>query len=100
MYHTFVVVWSQLLLLLGLLCISISVPGGAIGVESKWKSPSHAAHADSRGFYLHALTMLTLRSTYSHNRHQYPIGNLSGRDVVVDLKHTLYICTAFSADEQ
>ena len=31
-------------------CINISEPGGAIGVASKWNSPSMAAHADRRGF--------------------------------------------------
>ena len=69
--------------------MSMAVPGGAIGVESKWYSPLHAAHANSFGFCLHGLTMLTARLTWSVSLHQFAMGNSGGREAVTDLKQAL-----------
>ena len=44
--------------------------------------------------------MLVLRSHCSSNLHHSLIRKLGGREASIDLKHALYVCTAFSADRQ
>ena len=39
----------------------MAVLGDAIGVEPKWKSPLHAAHAESLGLCLQGLTTFTAK---------------------------------------
>ena len=92
MYHAFLAFNLNVFLLFGFSFINISEPGGATGVASKWYSPSIASHADSRGFCLHFLTMLMLKSTCGINLHQYAIGNVGGKDSTVDFMHDLYVC--------
>jgi hypothetical protein len=69
--------------------MSISEPGGAIGVELKKNSPSQAAHAESKGFWRHGRTIFVLRSHCSSNLHHNPIGKLGGREASIDLKRDL-----------
>ena len=88
MYHAFFALKPNVLLRFGFLCINISEPGGAMGVALKWNSPSMAAHADRRGFCLHFLTMLTLKSI-GRSMHQYAMGKVGGRDAIVDFTHDL-----------
>ena len=70
-------------------CISMAVPGDAIGVEPKWKYPLHAAHAESLGLCLQGLTIITAKSTWSISLQQCEIGNSGGSNAVVDLKQAL-----------
>ena len=91
MYQDFCELYPNVLLQFFFLCIRISDTGGAIVVASKWYSSSIAAHADSTGFCLHALTILTLKSICSRSLHQYAIGNVGGNDTNVDFIHDLYV---------
>lgn len=100
MYHAFLALRPNTRLFSGFTYTSICDPGGAMGVASKWNSPSMAAHADSFGLSLWGRTMLTLRSHCSSNLHQYDMGKDGGSEAVIDLKHDLYVCTAFSAGAQ
>ena len=68
-----------------------------MGVASKWYSPSIAAHADSSGFCLHFLTMLTQKSISGANLHQSAIGKFGGTDARIDFPHDLYVCSPRSA---
>ena len=94
---SFLCIVSKRCHLFGFLCINISDPGGATGVASKWYSLSIAVHANSSGFYLYFLTILTLKSTCVSSLHQYAIGNVGGKDTIVDFTHDLYFCMSFSA---
>ena len=91
MYHAFFALSPNIFLLFVFSCINISETGGATGVTSKWYSPSIVAHADSRGLWLHFLTMLILKSTCGINLHQYAIGNVGGNDATVDFMYDLYV---------
>ena len=91
MYQAFFLLYPNVLLRFECLCINISDPGGAIGVASKWYSPSISAHDDSIGFCLHDLTTLTLQSICGRILHQYAIGNVGGNGSNVYLSHNLYI---------
>ena len=100
MYHALFTLRPKVERASGFTCINIDEPGSAIGVESKWKSPSMPAHADSLGFWRKGRTMLTLKSHCSKSLHQYKIGNAGGNEAMVDLKHDLYVSTALSAGAQ
>ena len=89
MYHDFFVLKPNVLLLFGFLFINISEPVGAIGVVLKCISPSMAAHAERRGFCLHFLTMLTLKSILGRSLNQYAMGKVGGRNAIVDFTHDL-----------
>ena len=89
MYHAFFALYPNVFLRPGFSCINISEPAGAMGVKSKWYSPSMAAHVDSSGFCLHLRTMLTLRSIYGSSLHQSAVGDVGGSEAMVDLMHDL-----------
>ena len=97
MYHAFLALYPHVRRRLGFSCINISVPGGAIGVASKWYSPCIAAHADSNGFCLHLHMMLTLRSICGHIRHQRKMGKSFGSDAREDFLHYFHVWMALSA---
>ena len=73
----------------GFSCIKISEPAGAIGVDSKWHSPSMAAHADSSWFCLHFWTMLTLSSICGSSFHHSAMWNVGVIEAMVYLMHDL-----------
>ena len=89
MYYAFLALRLNVCLLSSFTCIIICDPGGAIDVESKWNSPSIAAHADNFGFCLWGRIMMTLRSHCSNSLHQYDMGNDGGSEAVMDLNHDL-----------
>ena len=68
-YHAFLTLWPKLLLFSGRSYMSNAVPGGAIGVLSKWKSPLVAAKAESLGVCLKDLSIFTARSTCGMRLH-------------------------------
>ena len=100
MYHAFLALGPSVLLFSGFTCIIICDPGGVMGVDLKWNSPSTAAHTDSFGLSPWGQTMLTLKSHCSSDQHQYDTGKDGGSEAVIDLKHDLYVCTAFLAGAQ
>ena len=65
------------------------------GLALKWNCPSMAAHADRSGFCLHFFTMLTLKSIWGRSLHQYEMGEVGGRDAIIDFTYYLYVCSAF-----
>ena len=87
----FLELYPNVLLRFEFLCISISDPGGAIGVASKWYSPSIAAHADSSELCIHALKILTLIYICTRGLHHYAIGNVGGNNANIDFVHKLYV---------
>ena len=89
MYHAFFALYLNVRLRPGFSCINISEPAGAIGVKSKWYSPSMAAHADSSRFCLHLRTMLMLRSICGSSLYQSAMGNVGGSEAMVDLMRDL-----------
>ena len=91
MYHAFFAFIPNVLLRFRFSCINISEHGGANDIASKWYYPSIAAHTECRGFCLHFLTMLMLKSTCGINLHQYAIGKVGGKDATVDFMHELYV---------
>ena len=95
MYHALFALCPKLLRFSGQTYISISVPGGAIGVLPKLNSPSITAHADNFGFCRHGCTIFNARSICFKRRHQYDIGNVLGSGAITDLKHDVYMCAAF-----
>ena len=96
-YQAFFALYPNVLLRFVFLCINIYDPGGAIGVAPKWYSPSIAAHVVSIGLYLHALTILTLKSICDRSLHQYEIVNVGGNNAKVDFTHNLYVWMNHSA---
>ena len=58
---------------IGLRCMSISVPTGAIGVASKEYMPSIASNADRSGFVVHGRNMFNVMSHCSVILHQFDI---------------------------
>ena len=89
MYHAFFALYPNVLLRPGFSCINISVPVGAIGVESMCYSPSMVTLADSSGFWLHLRTMLTLRSICGSSLHKSAIRNVGRSEAMVDLMHDM-----------
>ena len=69
----------------------IFVPGGANGVELKWKAPSNASNADSFGFNLLGLVMLRDQSPWGVRRSQKAIGESSGRLAIPAVRWFLYV---------
>ena len=68
-----------------------------MGVASKWYSPSIAVHADSSGFCLHFLTMLTRKLISCASLHKSASGKFGGTKAGIDLPYDLYVCSPASA---
>ena len=85
---------------MGVICICIADPAGAIGVESKWHPPSISVQVESLGFCQNGCTMFMLRLALLRSRHQEVVGNPWRRETVVDFNHDLIVSTACSAGAQ
>ena len=68
---------------IGLRCINISVPTGAIGVASKEYIPSIASNADKLGFSVQGRNMFKVMSHCSVILHQLAILNEGGVPALV-----------------
>ena len=79
---------------IGLRCIIISVPIGAIGVASKEYIPSIASNAERLGFNVHGHIMLRVMSACSNILHQFAILNEGGVPALIAVKWFLNILHA------
>ena len=73
------------------------MPGGTIGVVSKWNSPCRAVCSDSILFFLHVCMGLRVLFHCGINRHQFEIGNSLWILSMPAMKCFLHVCTAHSA---
>ena len=67
------------------------VPGGANGVEVKWKAPYNASNANSFGFNLQGLMILRYQSPWGVRRSQKAMGKSSGRLAIPAVRWLLYV---------
>eukprot|EP00957_Ditylum_brightwellii_P205703 15345043-Ditylum_brightwellii.AAC.1 len=64
--------------LLGLMCISAFVPGGAISVDSKWNSACIATCADNAGMMRHSCNTFSVMFACGIKLHQKLMENSAG----------------------
>jgi hypothetical protein len=75
MYHPSCPCGAQVLLLLGVSCAIILVPGGAIGALMKSYCPKMCVAAERLGLILDVLNMFNVMTAYGSNLSHRCIGN-------------------------
>ena len=73
------------------------MPGGTIGVASKWNSPCRSVCSDNALFFLHGRMRLRVMLHCGINRHQFEIENFLGRLAMPAMKLFFHLRTARSA---